>query len=88
MIKVLAPAAFAVMIGFGAFAAPASAQGVSISVGSDRPYYGERHYHRHHHRPGVRIYSGRSSYVDNCRTRRTERWVNGRRVIRTVRVCD
>ncbi|MFC5069853.1 hypothetical protein [Flaviflagellibacter deserti] len=93
MTKYLITAAFAGLVGVAAFTGPAAAQ-VSFGIGVgpdyrdryyDDRYYGDRYYRRG---PGVTVYSGRSAYRDDCRTRRTTRWVDGRRVTRTVRVCD
>ncbi len=91
MTKYLASAALAAAIAVAAFAAPASAQvGIGINIGPDRPHYGERHYGDRHYRDRrpVRVYSGRNAYRNECETRRTVRWVNGRKVVRTVRACD
>jgi hypothetical protein len=91
MTKYLISAAAAAIVAVGAFATPAAAQGVgfSVGVGSDRPYYGgDRYYGERHHRPGVRVYSGRSSYRDDCYTKRTVKWRNGRKIVTERRICD
>ncbi len=96
MTKYLASAALAALIGAAAFTSPAAAQvGIDLGVGGDR-YYDDRYdgdrYDRDRDyrpgRPGVRIYSGRSATRDECYERRSVRWINGRRVVRTTRVCD
>jgi hypothetical protein len=91
MTKYLVSAAVAAVFGVAAFSVPASAQGVSIGIGGDRPYYGDRHHYRGHHsdyRPGVRVYTGRSAYRDDCYTKRTVKWRNGRKVVVERRICD
>jgi len=50
------------------------------------PYYGDRDYRSG--RPGVRVYIGRSATRDDCYDRRSVRWIDGRRFVRTVRVCE
>lgn len=98
MTKYLVSAALAAAIGAATFAAPASADpnvGFSINVGPDRPHYGygysgPRYYHsgpRYYHSPGVRVYTGRSSYED-CRTVVRKKWVNGKRIETRKRICD
>ncbi len=90
MTKYLVSAAVAAVIGAAAFTSPAAAQvGVSIGVGSPGyhdGYRGDRRYYRQD--PGVTVYSGRSAYRDDCRTRRTTVWENGRKITRTVRRCN
>lgn len=89
MTKYLVSAAAAALVSVAAFAAPASAQGVSIGVGVNDGYYGHGHHYRHHdYRPGVRVYSGRSAYRDDCYTKRVVKWRNGKKIIRETRVCD
>lgn len=91
MTKYLVSAAVAAVMGAAAFATPSAAQvGFSVNVGPDRPYYGygydgPRYYHS---RPGVRVYSGRSAYRDDCRTKRVVKWRNGQKIVTTRRVCD
>ena len=90
MIKYLVSAVLGALICAAAFTSPAAAQvGVGIDIGGGRDrYYDDRYEGDRYNRPGVRVYSGRSAYEDDCYTRRTTRWVNGRRVVRDVRVCD
>lgn len=93
MTKYLVSAAAAAIFSVATFAAaPASAQGVGISVGVNDGYHGSRHYrhdgYRYGHRPGVRVYSGRSAYRDDCYTKRTVKWRNGRKIVRETRICD
>jgi hypothetical protein len=96
MTKYLASAAVAALIGTAAFASPAAAQvDIDLGVGGDRygddRYDGDRDYGDRDYRsgrPGVRIYSGRNATRGECYDRRSVRWVNGRRVVRTVRVCE
>lgn len=88
MTKYLLTAAAAAALGISAFAAPAAAQvGFSVNVGPDRHYdhYGPHYYHRS---PGVRVYTGRNAYRDDCRTKRTVKWRNGKKIVKTVRDCD
>jgi hypothetical protein len=88
MTKYLVSAAVAAVVATAAFTAPASAQvGLSVDVGNG--YYGEGH-HRHyrHHAPGVRVYTGRSAYRDDCYTKRVVKWRHGKKIIRETRVCD
>lgn len=94
MTKFLISAACAAVLGVAAFAAPASADpnvGFSFSVGDSHRnhyrhgYYGHRYYG---HRPAVRVYTGRSAYRDDCYTKRTVKWRNGRKIVRTTRICD
>ncbi len=91
MTKFLASAALAALIGAAAFTSPAAAQvSIDLGVGGDRYNddrdYGDRDYRSG--RPGVPVYSGRSVTREECYDRRSVRWVNGRRVVRTVRVCE
>ena len=51
--------------------------GVHFSVGT--PYYGHRHFHRHH-----RLHR---RHVHGCRVKVVKRWKNGHLVKRTVRTC-
>ncbi|BCJ89463.1 hypothetical protein IZ6_01980 [Terrihabitans soli] len=92
MNKYLVSAAAAAIVSIAAFAAPASAQGVSIGInaGHDRPYYGQGHGYRHYGygAPGVRVYSGRSSYRGDCYTKQTVKWRNGKKIITERRICD
>ena len=94
MTKFLVSAAAAAIVSVAAFAAaPASAQGVGISVGVNDGYHGHRPYYRHHgyghgYRPGVRVYAGRSSYRDDCYTKRTVKWRNGKKIVTERRICD
>ena len=96
MIKYLVSAAAAAVLSISAFAAaPAAAQGFGVSVGvndgyrGDRHHYGHnRHYRHHGYGPGVRVYSGRSAYRDDCYTKRTVKWRNGRKIVRETRICD
>lgn len=87
MTRYLVSTAAAAVLGIAAFAPPASADpdvGFSFSLG-DR---GHRHYDRdYYYEPGVRVYSGRSSYRD-CDTKRVVKWRNGKKIVRTVRDCD
>ena len=91
MTRYLVSAAVAAVIGAAAFATPSAAQvGFSVNVGPDRPYHGygydgPRYYHS---RPGVRVYSGRSAYRDDCYSKRTVKWRNGQKIVTTRRVCD
>ena len=91
MTRYLVSAALAAVLGAAAFATPSAAQvGIGINVGPDRPHYGygydgPRYYHP---RPGVRVYTGRSAYRDDCVTKRTVKWRNGKKIVRTVRDCD
>jgi hypothetical protein len=90
MTKYLVSAAVGAVIAAGAFTAPASAQGISLSIGEQRPYYGygyqqPRYYN---HGPAVRVYSGRSSYRnDDCYMKRTVKWRNGKKIVRETEVC-
>jgi hypothetical protein len=87
MTKYLVSAAIAAVISAAAFTAPASAQCISIGVGNDRPYYG--HGYNRHHAPGVRVHAGRNAYRgDDCYTKRTVKWRNGRKIITERRICD
>ena len=89
MTRFLVSAACAAVLGAAAFATPASADpnvGFGISIGDNDYRQHHRHY-RHDHRPGVRVYTGRSSYRD-CDTRRIVKWRNGRKIVRVVRDCD
>jgi hypothetical protein len=90
MTKYLVSAAVAAVIGAAAFTSPAAAQvGVSIGVGEPGYHHRDRYYgDRYHRAPGVTVYSGRSAYRDDCRTRRTTVWENGRKITRTVRTCN
>ena len=89
MTRYFASAAAAAVLGAIAFAGPAAAQvGVGIHVGPDRDYYGDRYYDERP-RAGVRVYSGRNSYRDDdCYTKRRVVWRDGRKIVRTTRVCD
>lgn len=89
MTKYLVSAACIAVLGMTAFAAPASADpdiGFGINIGGDG-YHHHRHYRHHHYGPGVRVYTGRSSYRD-CDTRRVVKWRNGRKIVRVIRDCD
>jgi hypothetical protein len=95
MTKYLVSAAIAAVISAAAFTAPASAQGVSIGIGSGGyhdGYRGDRYRgdgYGYGHRPGVRVYSGRAAYRgDDCYTKRTVKWRNGRKIITERRICD
>ena len=96
MTKYLVSAAAAAVLGLTAIAAtPAAAQvGFSVNVGDGyhggHRYHGDRYYgHRYYgYRPGVRVYTGRSSYYDDCRTKRTVKWRNGKKIVTTKRICD
>jgi hypothetical protein len=88
MTKFLVSAAAAAIVSVAAFAVPASAQGVSIGVGVNDGYHGGHHYRHHDYRPGVRVYSGRSAYRNDCHTKRVVKWRNGKKIIRETRVCD
>jgi hypothetical protein len=92
MTKYLVSAACVAVLGMTAFAAPASADpniGFGISVGGDGHRHHRRHdgYYGHHYGPGVRVYTGRSSYRD-CDTKRVVKWRNGRKIVRVIRDCD
>jgi len=91
MTKYLISAACAAVLGVAAFAAPASADpnvGFSVNVGGGGYHDGHHRYRgdRYSHRPGVRVYSGRSSYR-HCDERRIVKWRNGRKIVRVVRDC-
>ena len=94
MTKYLVSAAAAAVLGLSALAAtPAAAQvGFSVNVGDGHHghrYYGHRNYgYGHGYRPGIRVYSGRSSYRDDCYTKRTVKYRNGRKIVTTKRICD
>jgi hypothetical protein len=89
MTKYLVSAACAAVLGVSAFAAPASADpniGFSIGV-NDGYHHRDRHYGHRYYGPGVRVYSGRSSYRD-CDTKRVVKWRNGKKIVRVIRDCD
>lgn len=91
MTKYLVSAAVAAIVSVAAFAAPASAQGFSIGVnaGGDRYHDGYRgDGYGYRHRPGVRVYSGRSAYRGDCYTKQTVKWRNGKKIITERRICD
>jgi hypothetical protein len=95
MNKYLVSAAVAAtVVAAAAFAVPASAQGVGLSVGVNDGYYGggrgygQGHHYGHRPAPGIRVYSGRSSYRDDCHTKRVVKWRHGKKIIRETRVCD
>jgi hypothetical protein len=79
MRKILIAAALALSAAALAPAAPANAQGVSVTIGSGGHHY--RHYDRGYHR-GWRSYG-----YAHCRTVVTTRWHHGRRVTVRRRVC-
>jgi hypothetical protein len=91
MNKYLVSAALAAVIGVGAFTAPASAQvgiGVNVGPGYHRGggyYDGPRHYNSG---PGVRVYTGRAAYRDDCFTKRTVKFRNGRKIVTERRICN
>ncbi len=101
MTKYLAWAALAAL-GCAAFAPPAAAQiGIDIGVGGDPyygdpyydgPYYDDRYYGDRYYGdpyyPGVRVYIGPSAFREDCYDHRSVRWIDGRRFVRTVRVCE
>jgi hypothetical protein len=51
-------------------------------------YRGHGHHYGHGYRPGVRVYSGRNSYRNDCYTKRTVKWRNGKKIVRETRICD
>jgi hypothetical protein len=99
MNKYLVSAALAAVIGAAAFTAPASAQvGVGINVGPQGGYHDGYHggyqggYYngprRYNSGPSVRVYSGRAAYRDDCYTKRTVKFRNGRKVVTERRICN
>jgi hypothetical protein len=92
MTKYLVSAALAAVIGAAAFTAPASAQvGIGVNVGPGYNhgggyYGGPRHYNSG---PAVRVYTGRSAYrADDCFTKRTVKYRNGRKIVTERQVCN
>jgi hypothetical protein len=87
MIKIFTSAALAAAIAVGSFVVPASAQGVSISIGErgyhDRDYRRDRYVERRYReRRPVRVVR-----EERCRTKTVVTRRNGERIVRKIRTC-
>jgi hypothetical protein len=95
MSRYLVSAAAAAVLGLAAFTAPATADpnvGFSVNVGGGGyhdGYYAPR-YNSYYHapRPGVRVYTGRSAYREDCSTKKVTTWKNGVKRVKVVKTCD
>ena len=98
MIKILTSAAIAVALTAGAFIVPASAQGISISVGERghysrdydrRDYRGDYRRDRHVERRVVREERRPVRVVreQRCRTKTVVTRRHGERIVRKIRTC-